>query len=391
MIIVPKLKLGYQQIPKIATTSMFQWLFIAYGMDANGNDKERRKHFKEDSSHAYQCKNLSKEVEPFNKFYRFAITRDPVKRFLSMYSNRVVHYRELSSQAQCAGKINELGLSLDPQINELISKLEVYLDIAQIIKHHSLPMMHFMGPDLSVYSRIADISNVTEIINEILLFWQQEGLDDVVVRAPKELGRKQTGGPKLGLNVLTPDSFEHLLEYYREDYENIPTISLQEIKSQYIEARDEIGDGEPVIFQALKQKTTTQQNKELSQHSPQLTSHRVSVKKESSSMIESLKLNIPRSFTTLNESFVLNGAAILQSKLLSNEWALVLSDGVDERTIKWGLPSPKLSSKFPDNPSANNARFRLSDVQFKSGHAITIFLQSTQGERHLLASIQLKA
>jgi hypothetical protein len=389
MIIIPKLKLGYQNIPKVATTSLFSWLHHFCGKGEAEKEKAR-KYFLSGENSVVQ-KNTLEDVHEYKDYFKFSITRDPVKRFLSMYSNRVVFHRELSAQSKCAHRLEQAGLVFDPQLNELVENLESYLGCAQTILHHTRPMMDFLGPDLSVYGRIADIGEVAKVIDEIKMFWAHEGMNVLVETAPANLARKQTGGPKLGLNALTPDSFECLLEYYREDYENIPTISLQEIKSQYIEARDEIGDGEPVIFQALKQKTTTQQNKELSQHSPQLTSHRVSVKKESSSMIESLKLNIPRSFTTLNESFVLNGAAILQSKLLSNEWALVLSDGVDERTIKWGLPSPKLSSKFPDNPSANNARFRLSSVQFKMGHAINIFLQRNEGERHLLASIQLNA
>ncbi|MCS7200416.1 MAG: hypothetical protein NZ850_08795, partial [Caldimicrobium sp.] len=66
------------------------------------------------------------------------------------------------------------------------------------------------------------------------------------------------------------------------------------------------------------------------------------------------------------------GGLVLLKKDVDDDRLLVRTDA-KEREVEWGLPSPGLASKFPDNPKAKNARFRITDLEPTSGN-IEIYL-----------------
>ena len=91
MIIIPKLKLGYQNIPKVATTSLFSWLYHFHA-NSEAEEEKARKYFLS-GKNSITLKNTLEDIHEYKDYFKFAITRDPIKRFLSMYSNRVVYHR----------------------------------------------------------------------------------------------------------------------------------------------------------------------------------------------------------------------------------------------------------------------------------------------------------
>lgn len=240
MIIIPQLKLGYQNIPKVATTSLFGWLYDCCNignrmpLEPQRMGNHKRRYFLSGKSGPLRIENRTETVEPFTDFFRFAITRDPIKRFLSMYRNRVVFRRELSATAGCADALRAARLRFDPGLDEMVFRLEEYLACSPVIFHHARPMMDFVGPDLSVYTRIADLSEVNHVVAEIRGFWRSNDLRDKIADDPTiQLGRHQTRGPMYSLSDLSPDSFNRLLSYYRRDYKSIPTISVLQIQREY--------------------------------------------------------------------------------------------------------------------------------------------------------------
>jgi hypothetical protein len=386
MIIIPKLKLGYQNIPKVATTSIFEWLYVAHeGKLGEGgglpDKKGRMRDFFMRGKSGRAVENSSNGIADANGYYRFALTRDPIKRFLSMYSNRIVYHRELSERAKCAERLIALGLPFDPQPNELVERFFSYLKVAKVIEHHARPQMDFLGQDMSVYTRIADISSVGEVVSEIRAFWIREGLVEICEHTPAEPGRKQTGGPKLALNVLTPDSFEKLLEYYSEDYEKLPTVSLQAIKDEYVKARA-AGDAEPVIFPPLRKERIGRLTKSSTGQSAR---KQVRVEKEECALTDLVRLNLPDDME-IGKPFVLKGAVVLAGGR-RQDWRLAVENGDGVREMEWGLPSPGLSERFQDNPDAGTSRFKLAEVRLDSAAPVRLWLESADKERHLLASI----
>ena len=246
MIIIPTLKLGYQNVPKIATNSWFHWLYGAlYGEQYDprahnaGSVVNIHLYFRGGRCpDAQKVRNTRSGVSKYQNYFRFAITRDPVKRFLSMYSHLVVDVGELSAKSSASEKLAQAGLTFDPDINDLVRDLDAYFECHPHLFHHGRPMTHFLGPDLSAFSRIADISEMDDVREEIMTFWASEKLDNLVEHAPaleqRQPGRRrQNVVPTMGLEVLTPESFEKLLVFYREDYENIPSVSLSRIRDEY--------------------------------------------------------------------------------------------------------------------------------------------------------------
>jgi hypothetical protein len=381
MIIIEKLKLGYQDSPKIASTSLFNWLHdLMYGYSYKDQVQAgKSKMYIHDYFRSGTCadvqivKNDKESVAEYQTFFCFTITRDPVKRFISMYSNRVLHHRELSANSNIANQLNRDGLEFDPDINTLVMALEEYMAIQQSIFHHARPQLDFLGNDLTIYNRIADISEVGKIIDEIKEHWARNGLQELVELAPV-LGRAQTGGPKLGLEVLTDESFDKLLNYYREDYENIPTVSLQEIKNEYLKAKR----------QKVSAKLTVDDENQNKQKNAE-----IKIKKINAPIVTEFWLDLPESDVKIGVPFILKGALLLTTDANVADWQLYVSVGNNSvRLCNWFLPSPKLANSFPSHPGAKNARFNAEDVIVEKAGTVDLYLQNAAGERCLVLQIK---
>jgi hypothetical protein len=139
---------------------------------------------------------------------RLAVLRDPVKRLLSSFSNRVLHHRELS--AQHAGPVlARHGLPPDPDLGQFIDRLEDYAAAVPSIFHHTRPMVDFLGVDPDYFAGLYTI----------------ERLDDFLAHLSRRLGqamtlpRLQTGGPKLDPSILTGPQLAKLKKRYEVDYD----------------------------------------------------------------------------------------------------------------------------------------------------------------------------
>lgn len=193
--------IGYVAIPKVACTSMKQALFkLGTGMEFHSSDvgTHVHKYFKQHDGDITLAD------------FKFLIVRDPVKRFLSAYSNRVVHHRELSRKFITA-RAQQLRLDLDdfvfdPDLDTFLERLAVYCKVHPIL-HHTRPVAHFL-PSLSVFDKVYPIESMQELQADIS---RRIGQDFTV-------GRSQTGGPKIGIDTLSLPQLERLFELYREDY-----------------------------------------------------------------------------------------------------------------------------------------------------------------------------
>jgi hypothetical protein len=378
MIIIEKFKLGYQDSPKIASTSLFQWLHhLMYGYSYSDRENKPNMYI-----HAYfglgKCpdvrivKNDRKSVEEYQTFFRFAITRDPIKRFISMYSNRILHHRELSADSSIAIQLKRENLEFDPDINALVTALEEYMAVQKSIFHHARPQLDFLGEELSIYNRIADISEVNKVIDEIKAHWTRNGLQELAESAPA-LGRAQTGGAKLGLEVLNDESFDKLLEYYRGDYENIPTVSLQAIKNEYLEAKRQKASAKLTV-------NNGNQNKQKNAG--------IKVNKINTPIVAEFWLHLPESGVDIGVPFVLQGALLLTADTNTADWQLYVSINNSNRLCDWFLPSPKLASVFPSHPEAKNARFNVENVVVDKAGTVDLYLQNSAGERFQVLQIK---
>ena len=233
MLLIPKLRLGYQNIPKVATTSMFGWLYQVHEQVPTNVYLEgdlKRKFFLQQ----FKCDSKDEIMRAESTYLRVAFTRDPVRRFLSMYGNRVVAKRDLGPDRPNEQLVLDAGLPFNPQLNELVDALDDYCAVSKNFLHHTRPQMDFLGLDLSIYDQLLDISQIDQMLELIRIHWRQQGLDEILSTAEEKLPRLQTGGPKIGLDSLSRRSFDRLLEFFQNDYESIPTLDQASIKAQFL-------------------------------------------------------------------------------------------------------------------------------------------------------------
>ena len=195
-------KVGYFPIPKVACTSIKNALY----------ELEFKKGFSEEQEgmHIHDAFNNNQNLALCD--FNFIVIRDPIKRFLSAYSNRVLFHEELSEST-----IQDIHPSLkgeipyfDPTITQFIENLPIYLKV--------LPIQHHVQP----ISEIFDKARSLEQFDKIYPLESLSALeDDLSIMAGRNVRFKhsQTGGPKISLGNLNRKQMENLLEYYRKDYE----------------------------------------------------------------------------------------------------------------------------------------------------------------------------
>ena len=84
--------------------------------------------------------------------WRFCVVRDPLRRLLSVYTNRVVGFGDLHDCRKILrGKVD---LPKDPDPDFFFQNLRRYMRASSLIKHHALPSWLFLGFDLGSYDRI---------------------------------------------------------------------------------------------------------------------------------------------------------------------------------------------------------------------------------------------
>jgi hypothetical protein len=137
---------------------------------------------------------------------RFALLRDPVRRFLSGYSNRVLHYRELSIEVAGQDLLRE-GLPPDPDLGTFVENYVGYLRCSKPLARHFLKQQKFVGDDPGYYERIFKLE---EIENLVTFVNAECGTD---ARMP----RLQTGGPKFDFFALDEDLQARIVDICRHD------------------------------------------------------------------------------------------------------------------------------------------------------------------------------
>lgn len=144
----------------------------------------------------------------FDEYDSVVIVRDPIKRFLSAYGNRIVHVKALETMGDAAAKILSAGYPLQPSLEEFVQNLEFYCKASSYIKNHIAPQETIVGDIFSKIKQVYDTSQVPEFE----AFMSERCGKQVV------LPREQSGGPKFTVSDLSEKSLKKLLDFYRKDY-----------------------------------------------------------------------------------------------------------------------------------------------------------------------------
>ena len=140
----------------------------------------------------YNLVNFLPSYTPFEKIdvdEKCCIIRDPIKRFVSAYKNRILFHKDFGFR--------------NLNINEIIEKLENN----SFDNRHFLPQSYWLGSDLRYFTIVSNISNMETFINGVNNFFQNK----------VEFPRIQTGGADENI-TLTDSQIIKLKKIYSSDY-----------------------------------------------------------------------------------------------------------------------------------------------------------------------------
>ncbi len=195
--------IGYRDIPKTACTSIKTALYkLETGKEFSAEEVGMLVH------RYYNMKTTNISDAEF----KFIIIRDPIKRFLSSYSNRVKYHGQLSKkylEKSGNGKLllKKKTIPVKPSLSDFIRYLNEYLTIP-VIRKHTKPVAEWLDGPLEFFDEVYKIEELYKLEK------------DISDRTKKEfiLPRLQTGGEKISVNELGVKELEFLIDFYKEDY-----------------------------------------------------------------------------------------------------------------------------------------------------------------------------
>ena len=133
--------------------------------------------------------------QPFEKInvdIKCCIVRDPIKRFISAYKNRILYHRDIQFK--------------DHSVDMILEKLENN----NFENRHFLPQVYFLGEDLSYYTFWSTTENLSFFVEQVNDFFSRK------INFPKI----QTGGSDIKIK-LTNSQISKIKKIYAKDFKLI--------------------------------------------------------------------------------------------------------------------------------------------------------------------------
>ena len=195
-------KLVYYPCPKNANSSAKLFFAKQMGIDKNYtflSDKiPAYKQTKKDFSIKKNLVDFLPSKQPFlempNDYIKCCIVRDPIKRFISAYKNRILYHKDKN--------FNDLS------VNEVLNKLENgFFD-----NNHFLPQTYFLGTKIKYYDFYAFADQIEIFEKKVNNFFNKN------VTFPKI----QIGGNEYNIN-LSEKQINKIKKIYKSDYKFLDT------------------------------------------------------------------------------------------------------------------------------------------------------------------------
>ncbi len=139
---------------------------------------------------------------------RLALVRDPVRRLLSCYGDRVIYNRELSEQ-KAGPALAKAGLPANPSLGVFIDRLADYARAVPSIAHHAAPHVSFLGDDPGYFAEIHPMCRLADFAQSVARH----------LGRPFRLEHHQIHGPKLPPSVLSSAQVAAIRRHYEADYD----------------------------------------------------------------------------------------------------------------------------------------------------------------------------
>lgn len=213
-VVLQNLRLVFHEVPKVASTAVKLGLFEAeFGRPFDRFEHGGRHVHRVMTDLPFSTLGVERfRGDLFPDFHKAALVRDPVKRLLSAYANRVLHSEAVRKSVGDGPRARfglwRRGLRHRPSLDEFLEKFDAYRSVSRAVKIHTDHCRRFLGKDLAALDAIYPIERIGEFA------------DDLSERAGRriEFPRAQEGGPKIAWESVGPASQRRLLEITRDEY-----------------------------------------------------------------------------------------------------------------------------------------------------------------------------
>ena len=203
VILCDRFKIAYVLIPKCACSTV--QTIVRY-LENGQEEKSKIISMPKYQSHKiYRLKMENLAASYFN----FVVVREPIKRFLSAFSNKILYSRILETIQLTSQYLSIAHLGVNPKINWMVENLELYSEMSGDWEYHIRPQHTFMGNQIKGFDRVFQVERLGELgekLSEITGF-------------EVNLPRINTGGRKISLAGLSEKSMKKLIDFYARDYE----------------------------------------------------------------------------------------------------------------------------------------------------------------------------
>tara|TARA_B100000700_G_scaffold215822_1_gene237233 strand:+ start:127 stop:768 length:642 start_codon:yes stop_codon:yes gene_type:complete len=194
-----KKRLVFYPVPKNANTSTKLFFAKHLGIDKDYvflSDDKPEYQFRDNMYEILKDKKnllnffpLKQKFSTVDAEEKCCIIRDPIKRFLSAYKNRILYHQDLEFK--------------NHSIDMIIEKLES----SNFENQHFLPQNYFLGNDLNYFTILGDTNNMKNFVNGVNNFFEKN----------VEFPQLQTGGNKEVVN-LSNLQITKIKQIYKDDY-----------------------------------------------------------------------------------------------------------------------------------------------------------------------------
>ena len=211
-VLVPALGLAYFAVPKNACTSVKEALFaLNEGRPfAPWTGPDGRRMYIHNTPGYFSAYATPETFAETAGLLRIAVIRDPIRRLVSCWKNRVLHHRELSVARAGAEVFAQHGLPPDPDFDLFIEKLDGYRALSWSIGHHTDLQVRFLGHDPAAFAEVYGMEDLPAL---------QQFLSDLA-GAPVTLGHLQRGGREFPDPEITEVTRRRMRAYATEDYDH---------------------------------------------------------------------------------------------------------------------------------------------------------------------------
>jgi len=217
-ILIEQLGLAFFPIPKCACTSLKLTLFELehhqpYSRARHGGPHIHR-FYRKKRNFDTMAEVTAEDYGRCRGYWSFAVTRDPIKRLLSAYSNRIASRDDITMERQRNAARNvaprePASLPARPTIDFFVENLEGYRRCSESIEHHTQPQRYFLGPDWRRIDRVYRIEEIADLEHDLS---ERTGRRVTIPRANDE-------GARIRFSSLSPCTQERLRELTRTEYD----------------------------------------------------------------------------------------------------------------------------------------------------------------------------